>query len=101
MGRNPAVACNVIAADGTLVYNGAIDSIRLANQADIARQIAAGDRRVVGAMIESHLVGGRQDVVPGQPLVYGQSITDACLAWDETVPVLETLARAVRKRREG
>ena len=68
---------------------------------DVARQIAAGDRRIIGVMIESHLVGGRQDVVPGQPLVYGQSITDACLAWDETVPVLETLARAVRERREG
>lgn len=75
--------------------------LQIAVAEDVAHQIAAGDRRIIGAMIESHLVGGRQDVVPGQPLVYGQSITDACLAWEETVPVLETLARAVRKRRES
>jgi 3-deoxy-7-phosphoheptulonate synthase len=50
-------------------------------------------------MLESHLVGGRQDVKPGQPLVYGQSITDPCLAWEDTVPVLEELAKAVRARR--
>jgi 3-deoxy-7-phosphoheptulonate synthase len=67
---------------------------------DVARQVAGGNRRVVGVMIESHLVGGRQDVVPGEALVYGQSITDACLAWDATVPVLEVLAKAVRSRRE-
>ncbi len=67
---------------------------------DVARQIAGGDRRIIGAMIESHLVGGRQDIVPGQPLTHGQSITDACLPWDDTRPLLETLAEAVRKRRE-
>jgi 3-deoxy-7-phosphoheptulonate synthase len=67
---------------------------------DLAAQIADGSRHVFGVMIESHLVGGRQDVHPGQPLVYGQSITDACLAWDDTVPVLEDLAKAVRARRE-
>ena len=50
-------------------------------------------------MIESHLVGGRQDVGNGQDLVYGQSITDACIGWDETVPMLEELAAAVRARR--
>jgi 3-deoxy-7-phosphoheptulonate synthase len=66
---------------------------------DVAHQLAGGDYRIIGAMIESHLVGGRQNVAPGEPLVYGKSITDACLAWDETVPVLETLARAVRARR--
>jgi len=68
--------------------------------ADVAAQVARGNRHIVGAMVESHLVGGRQEVVAGEPLVYGQSITDACLAWDETVPLLETLARAVRTRRE-
>jgi 3-deoxy-7-phosphoheptulonate synthase len=67
---------------------------------DVAAQIADGSRHVFGVMIESHLVGGRQDVRPGQPLVYGQSITDACLAWDDTVPVLDDLAKAVRARRE-
>jgi len=50
-------------------------------------------------MIESHLVGGAQKQESGKPLAYGQSITDACLAWDATVPVLETLATAVRTRR--
>ena len=49
------------------------------------RQIAAGDRRIIGVMVESHLVGGRQDLVPGKPLVYGQSITDGCIDWEESV----------------
>ncbi len=66
---------------------------------DVAGQIARGDRRIIGAMIESHLVGGRQDLAPGKPLTYGQSITDACLAWEDSVPLLEQLAEAVRERR--
>ena len=66
---------------------------------DVASQIARGDRRIIGAMIESHLVGGRQDIIPGEELTYGQSITDACLAWEDSVPVLEELAAAVRRRR--
>jgi 3-deoxy-D-arabinoheptulosonate-7-phosphate synthase (EC 2.5.1.54) len=67
--------------------------------ADIAGQIEGGERRVVGVMVESHLVGGRQDLVPGQPLTYGQSITDGCIDWDTSVQVLERLAAAVRRRR--
>jgi len=67
---------------------------------DLAAQLAEGSRHIFGVMIESHLVGGRQDVRPGQPLVHGQSITDACLGWDDTVPVLEDLAKGVRARRE-
>ncbi len=67
---------------------------------DVAEQIAVGDHRIMGAMIESHLKSGRQDVVDGQPLTYGQSITDACLSWEETFPLLKTLAEAVQKRRE-
>jgi 3-deoxy-7-phosphoheptulonate synthase len=67
---------------------------------DVAAQIADGLRHVFGVMIESHLVGGRQDVRPGLPLVYGQSVTDACLAWDDTLPVLDDLAKAVRTRRD-
>jgi 3-deoxy-7-phosphoheptulonate synthase len=67
--------------------------------ADIAAQLATGEPRIVGVMIESHLVGGRQDLLPGQPLTYGQSITDACLGWDDSVRCLETLAGAVRARR--
>ena len=66
---------------------------------NIAAQLAAGEHRIVGVMIESHLVGGRQDLLPGQPLTYGQSITDACLGWDDSVRALETLAEAVRRRR--
>jgi len=65
---------------------------------ELARRIESGSTAILGVMIESHLVGGRQDVVPGRPLVRGQSITDACLAWDATVPVLERLAEAVRRR---
>jgi len=67
--------------------------------ADVAGQIAGGDERIVGVMVESHLVGGRQDLVPGQPLAYGQSITDACLGWEPSVAVLDALAEGVRKRR--
>jgi 3-deoxy-7-phosphoheptulonate synthase len=66
---------------------------------DVAAQVADGSPHIFGVMLESHLVGGRQDARPGQPLVYGQSITDACLAWDDTVPALEELAKAVRARR--
>ncbi|MGS1077843.1 3-deoxy-7-phosphoheptulonate synthase [Pseudoxanthomonas beigongshangi] len=67
---------------------------------DIAAQIEAGETRIIGAMIESHLVAGRQDLVPGQALAYGQSITDGCIGWDASVAVLERLAAAVRRRRE-
>jgi 3-deoxy-7-phosphoheptulonate synthase len=67
---------------------------------DVADQIASGDHRIMGAMIESHLKAGRQEVVDGQPLTYGQSITDACLSWDDTLPLLKGLAKAVQKRRE-
>ena len=66
----------------------------------IAEQVAGGDPVICGVMLESHLVEGRQDLVAGKPLVYGQSITDACISWDTTVPVLESLAAAVRARRK-
>ena len=66
---------------------------------DVAAQIESGDHRIMGVMIESHLIAGRQDVEPGKPLTYGQSITDACLGWEDTAPLLRELARAVRERR--
>ena len=66
---------------------------------DIAGQIERGDRRIVGTMIESHLVAGKQALVPGAPLVYGQSITDGCIDWTTTERVLDRLAIAVRARR--
>ena len=68
---------------------------------DVGGQIASGEEAVMGVMIESHLVAGRQDVVEGQPLVYGQSITDACIGWDDTVEMFEELAESVAKRRAG
>ena len=69
--------------------------------ADIARQVSDGDKRIVGLMIESHLVAGRQDVVPGVALTYGQSITDGCIDWETTVPALNLLAEAVLARRQA
>src|SRR5258706_8305814 len=57
--------------------------------ADIAQQVAGGDTRIVGVMIESHLVAGRQDLVPGKELVYGQSVTDGCISWEDSLGVLE------------
>jgi 3-deoxy-7-phosphoheptulonate synthase len=69
--------------------------------ADIAARIAAGERRIGGVMIESHLEEGRQDLVSGQPLKHGVSITDACLGWKQTEPLLQSLAQAVRARRQS
>ena len=67
--------------------------------ADVAAQVAAGDHRIIGLMVESHLEEGRQDIVAGQPLKRGVSVTDACVSMAQTVPVLQNLARAVRARR--
>jgi 3-deoxy-7-phosphoheptulonate synthase len=66
---------------------------------DIAHQLEGGESRIVGVMIESHLVAGRQELVPGKPLVFGQSITDACIGWDDSTQALARLAAAVRARR--
>jgi 3-deoxy-7-phosphoheptulonate synthase len=67
--------------------------------ADVAGQIAGGEERIFGVMVESHLVAGRQDLVAGKPLTYGQSITDGCIGWDDTVGLLDRLAEAVQQRR--
>lgn len=67
--------------------------------ADIAEQLANGDSRIMGVMVESHLVEGRQDLEPGKPLTYGQSITDGCVSWDDSESILATLAEGVRRRR--
>ena len=69
--------------------------------ASVCEQIAQGDDRIVGTMIESHLVEGRQDLVPGKPLRFGQSITDACLGWEDSAKLLAALAEAVARRREA
>ena len=68
---------------------------------DVATQIAGGNPDIVGVMIESNLVAGAQKLLPGQLLTYGQSITDACIDWSQTYPLLEELAAATRKRRES
>ena len=101
-------ACNAVAKSG-LRAQVMIDASHAnsrknpANQPgvidDIARQLDAGEARIMGVMVESHLVGGRQDLVPGQALVHGQSITDGCIDWDTTVAVLDRLAQAARLRR--
>lgn len=67
---------------------------------DVARQIEHGDRRITGAMIESHLVEGNQSLSSGEALVYGQSVTDACISWGDSVELLRILAQAVQKRRD-
>jgi 3-deoxy-7-phosphoheptulonate synthase len=68
---------------------------------DVSGQIAGGERRIIGVMVESHIMAGRQDLVPGQPLVYGQSITDGCIGWEDSTQLLETLAAGVRARRKA
>ena len=66
---------------------------------DVAGQLANGEDRIIGVMVESHLKEGRQDLKPGVPLEYGQSITDACIGWEDSVTVLDLLAEGVRQRR--
>jgi 3-deoxy-7-phosphoheptulonate synthase len=103
-----AAACKELAAVG-LAERLMIDFSHANSRKDFRRQlevgdevggrIADGDRHIVGVMIESHLKEGRQDLVPGKPLVYGQSITDGCIGWERSIPLLEQLADAVRRRR--
>ena len=101
-------ACRELAAAGLrqqlmVDFSHANSSKRYQKQievgADIVRQLAAGERRIAGVMIESHLNPGRQDLTPGKPLQYGVSITDACLGWQDTVQLLDSLADGVRQRR--
>ena len=106
--RSVDAACNELAAAG-LAQRVMIDLSHSNSQKDymrqldvgreVAGQITSGDDRIIGVMIESHLKAGRQDLLPGKELVYGQSITDACIGWEESVPMLEQFAEAVRARR--
>jgi 3-deoxy-7-phosphoheptulonate synthase len=66
---------------------------------DVAGQITGGDQRIIGVMLESNLVEGAQKLLPGKDLVYGQSITDGCIGWDETKEALRMLAAAVKSAR--
>ena len=82
--------------------NSRKDPVRQAEVAEaLADQIAAGNRGIVGVMLESFLLAGRQDLGRDEELVYGQSITDACMDWESTGVVLDRLAEAVRARRDG
>ncbi|MDX8401208.1 MAG: 3-deoxy-7-phosphoheptulonate synthase, partial [Mariprofundaceae bacterium] len=67
---------------------------------DVAGQVAVGNRRIIGLMVESHLKPGRQDVIPGKQPEYGVSITDACLGWEDSADLMRVVAEAVRKRRQ-
>ncbi len=105
---NVEAACAVLCAAGLREQvmidvshgNSSKDHLRqIAVAHDVARQIAKGDERIMGVMIESHLEAGRQDLVPGVPLRHGVSITDACIGFAQTEPVLMALAEAVRARR--
>ena len=105
---NVNIACGELAATGLrqqvmIDFSHANSSKQYQRQLDVgqdvAAQVAAGDTRIIGAMIESHLNPGRQDLIVGQPLAYATSITDACIGWDATEPLLRMLADAVKKRR--
>jgi 3-deoxy-7-phosphoheptulonate synthase len=69
--------------------------------ADVANQVAQGDARIIGLMIESHLNEGKQDIASDKPLRHGVSVTDACISFEQTMPVLENLAQAVKRRRQS
>jgi 3-deoxy-7-phosphoheptulonate synthase len=66
---------------------------------DVGHQVAGGDGRIVGVMVESHLVEGRQEIGARDKMVYGQSVTDPCIHWDDTVTLLRDLAESVKQRR--
>ena len=93
-GLRPQVMVDMSHANSSKQHRRQIDVA-----ADVAQQIAAGDQRITGVMIESHLSEGRQDIVEGQDLAYGVSLTDACISMAQTIPVLQQLAAAVRTRR--
>ena len=73
--------------------------LQLEVTADVVNQLGQGEDRIIGVMIESHLKEGRQDLVPGKDLEYGQSVTDACIGWEDSLDVLDMLAEGVRSRR--
>ncbi len=105
--RHVAAVCAKLAAQSLPVAvmidcshgNSLKDYRRQAEVAEsISRQVAGGSWQIFGAMLESHLIEGRQDYVPGRPAVYGQSITDACISLEQTEPLLEQLAKAQQTR---
>jgi 3-deoxy-7-phosphoheptulonate synthase len=93
-GQTPQVMIDASHGNSRKQYQLQVDVI-----AAVAEQVGAAENRIFGAMVESNLAAGRQDLVAGKPLEYGVSITDGCIDWDDTVRVLEMLAGAVRERR--
>lgn len=94
-GIKPQVMIDVSHANSGKQYDKQIEV-----SLDVAKQIAEGDHRIIGLMIESHLHEGRQDLKAGQRLAHGVSITDACISFEQTLPLLEELARAAQARRK-
>ena len=101
-------ACKELAASGLQArlmvdFSHANSSKQFKRQVDVARdvagQMAGGEERIIGVMVESHIKEGRQDLVPGKDLEYGKSITDACIGWEDSIDVLDILAEGVRQRR--
>ncbi len=93
--QNPRLMIDLSHANSRKDYKRQMDVGR-----DVAHQIRSGNDKIMGVMVESHLVEGRQDIKDGKDLVYGQSVTDACIGWEATEELLEILADSVRKRRE-
>jgi len=93
-GLNPKLMVDFSHANSCKQFHRQLDVAR-----NVAAQISAGDQRIMGVMVESHLKEGRQELIPGKPLEYGQSITDPCLGWEDSLAMLEFLAGAVRQRR--
>ncbi|MBP8924019.1 MAG: 3-deoxy-7-phosphoheptulonate synthase, partial [Thauera sp.] len=94
-----AGVCNKVMVDFSHGNSRKQHRLQIAVAKDVAGQLAAGDDRIMGVMVESHLKEGRQDLVPGKELEYGKSITDACIGWEDSVEVLDILAEGVRQRR--
>jgi 3-deoxy-7-phosphoheptulonate synthase len=94
-GQNPRLMIDLSHANSRKDYRRQMDVGR-----DVAHQIRSGNQKIIGVMVESHLVEGRQDIKDGKDLVYGQSVTDACIGWESTEALLEIFAESVRRRRD-
>ncbi len=95
-GLRPSLMVDCSHANSNKDYRRQVDVCR-----DVASQVSSGDKRIMGVMLESHLVEGRQDVEPDRELTYGQSVTDACIDWETTEGLLRELAAAVKARRKA
>ncbi len=94
-----AGVCNKVMVDFSHGNSRKQHRLQIEVAKNVAAQLAAGDDRIMGVMVESHLKEGRQDLVPGKELEYGKSVTDACIGWEDSIDVLDILAEGVRQRR--